>query len=151
VPAVVSRTPEFERTARESGVDYAVFGNERQLLAAVDRLRSSACRVDYLRVAQPAIWRAYSPEAVARRFLTIAQKYSASRTGSTVSGGSVAKRLWQGVCFRIRSNVECAGEQFPTASRVIARALWAFRNRSLKLLFRPSTQGLLTPKEHRKP
>lgn len=71
VPAVVSRTPEYERTTAEAGVESAMFSDEGELVAAVERLRSAAARSAYLDAAQPEIWRRYSPAAVAGKFLEI--------------------------------------------------------------------------------
>ncbi len=72
VPAVVSRTPEYERTAREAGVEQALFDGPEELGEVVERLRSPAARRAYLEAAQGEVWRRYSPEAVARRFLAVA-------------------------------------------------------------------------------
>lgn len=72
VPAVVSRTPEYERTARESGVEYALFSNDDELVLAVERLRTTDARKSYLDVAQPKIWERYSPDVVAKQLLCLA-------------------------------------------------------------------------------
>jgi len=69
VPAIVSRTPEYERTARQAKVEYAVFDGPDDLDSVVDRLRSDAARSSYLTVAQPRIWSLYAPRVVARSFL----------------------------------------------------------------------------------
>jgi len=78
VPAIVSRTPEYERTAQEAGVEYAVFDDEMGLIRAVEHLRSAAVREQYLDSAQPVVWREYSPEAVARKFLRVAEQASSA-------------------------------------------------------------------------
>lgn len=71
VPAIVSRTPEYERTARDAGVDWAAFSDEGELVAAVSRLRDETARFAYLDGAQPEVWRRYRAEAVAQRFLEV--------------------------------------------------------------------------------
>ncbi len=75
VPAVVSRTPEYERTALEAGVEYAIFADELELRTVIERLRSPVARSSYLETAQPAIWSRYAPSVVAQRFLHVAVKY----------------------------------------------------------------------------
>jgi|GEM_PF-842595 len=80
VPAVVSRTPEYERTARETGVEETLFSNEAELRAAVERLRPREARLAYLDKAQPEIWRLYAPNAVAQTFVAMASRYSTSST-----------------------------------------------------------------------
>ena len=66
VPAVVSRTPAYERTARAAGVEGACFGGPEEARGCLERWRSRGAREGYLRAAQAAIWREHSPEAVAR-------------------------------------------------------------------------------------
>lgn len=73
VPAIVSRTPEYERTAREAGVPEAVFSNEAELARAIERFRSVESRAAYLDRAQPVIWHRYSPESIAKGFLRMVQ------------------------------------------------------------------------------
>jgi glycosyltransferase involved in cell wall biosynthesis len=73
VPAVVSRTPEYERTAREAGIEYAVFSDEIELSGVIERLRSSEARERYLQTAQPAIWSRYSPDVIAQQYIDLAQ------------------------------------------------------------------------------
>lgn len=69
VPAVVSRTPEYEKTAIAAGVEFAVFQNEQELGERIERLRPSLSRRDYLLKAQPVVWKHYSPRSVAILFL----------------------------------------------------------------------------------
>lgn len=76
VPAVVSRTPEYERTAREAGIEYALFSDRDELGRAIERLRSSEARAKYLDAAQPEIWNRYSPDAIASQVLLLAQEIS---------------------------------------------------------------------------
>lgn len=75
VPAVVTRTPEYERTAREAGVEYAAFRDETEMMAAIERLRPAEARARYIADAQPQIWRTYSPEAVAQRFRQVVAEH----------------------------------------------------------------------------
>lgn len=77
VPALVSATPDYERTAVAAGVPEAVFGDERMLLVAIDRLHSVEARRHYLAAAQPYVWREYSPERIAQRFLDLVTRESA--------------------------------------------------------------------------
>ncbi len=69
VPAVVSDTPDYLRTAKESGVEYTVFNNEKQLQQAIMNLRNNEARLAYLDTAQPRIWEKYSPDAIKSIFL----------------------------------------------------------------------------------
>jgi hypothetical protein len=69
VPALVSRTPEYARTAAECGVEDAVFGDERQLATVVGRFRGAERRNHYLGLAQPIIWNKYAPLSVADQFV----------------------------------------------------------------------------------
>ncbi len=71
VPAVASQTPEYERTARECGVEYAIFREEADCVSTIERLRSRVAREAYLDIAQPEAWQRYSPAAVAQRFVDI--------------------------------------------------------------------------------
>lgn len=74
VPAVVSRTPEYERTAKEAGIEDALFSNEKELAFAIERLREPAAREKYLEKAQGPIWKLYSPEVIAGQFLDLVKK-----------------------------------------------------------------------------
>ena len=74
VPAVVSRTPEYERTAREAGIEYAVFSDEVDLPAVIERLSTPAARERYLHTAQPAIWSRYSPDVITSQYIDLAAK-----------------------------------------------------------------------------
>lgn len=85
VPAVASRTTEYERTALEAGIEGALFRDEAGLLLAIDHLRSSAARLRYLDAAQPFVWQRYSPEAVASEFLGVVGQ--ASRSAAPVRRG----------------------------------------------------------------
>jgi len=84
VPSVVSRTPEYERTAIEAGVGDTVFSTVEEMVAIVMRLRSAEARAAYLDAAQPEIWRRYSPHAVARTFLDVVAHASRNPQASPV-------------------------------------------------------------------
>jgi hypothetical protein len=71
VPVVASQTPEYERTAQECGVEYAIFRDHDECVMAIERLRTVASRQAYLDVAQPQVWTRYSPAAVAQRFVDV--------------------------------------------------------------------------------
>ena len=71
VPALVSRTPEYERTALEAGVPDAIFDGAAGVPSAIERFRSDAVRLDYLDRAQGQIWSRYSPDAVASCYLRV--------------------------------------------------------------------------------
>jgi glycosyltransferase involved in cell wall biosynthesis len=86
VPAIVSRTIEYERTAREAGVTPALFNDETELVAAIEHFRSREARRAYLAAAQPEIWRLYSPEAVARKFLDIVARARRRRDDAPPTG-----------------------------------------------------------------
>lgn len=74
VPAIVSRTPEYERTAREAGIEYAVFSNENDLPEVLERLRTYDAREKYLKSSQPIIWEKYSPNAIAKQYVDLISK-----------------------------------------------------------------------------
>lgn len=103
VPAVVSRTPDYERTAVEAGVGWSVFSNDSELIAAIERLRSASARKAYLDTAQPDVWRKYSPLAVATRFADVIAEPSGRIPGDSLpnyfrwlkraSGGRIANAL----------------------------------------------------------
>lgn len=69
VPAIVSRTPDYERTARQAGIEHALFDAPEDFGGVVERLRPGVARSSYLAVAQPRIWSLYAPHVVARSFL----------------------------------------------------------------------------------
>jgi hypothetical protein len=69
VPAIATQTPEYERTARECGVEYAIFREEADCIRTIERLRSVDARTAYLDRAQPEVWQRYSPAAVAQQFV----------------------------------------------------------------------------------
>ena len=71
VPAVVTRTPDYTRTAHEAGIEDALFTDERTLISAITRLRAEDARERYLDVAQPPIWEKYSPSAITSEMLSL--------------------------------------------------------------------------------
>jgi hypothetical protein len=71
VPVVASRTPEYERTAREAGVAETLFTNSDELVKRVEALRSPNARQAYMDKAQPYVWQHYAPTVVAKQFLDI--------------------------------------------------------------------------------
>lgn len=81
IPAVVSRTPEYERTAKESGIEYALFSSEADLPAVIERLRSPQSREQYLQTAQPAVWSRYAPDVIAQQYLDLVTRLISERQG----------------------------------------------------------------------
>jgi hypothetical protein len=79
VPAVVSCTPEYERTATEAMVPYAVFTGKTDLPATIERLRPLEARSAYLATAQPYVWSRYSPKAIAANYVRIAASFEGNR------------------------------------------------------------------------
>lgn len=79
VPAVVSRTPDYERTAREFGIEEALFDGIGDFASAIERLRPAQARQAYLARAQPRAWRRYAAAAVARELLHVLQSASGGR------------------------------------------------------------------------
>lgn len=82
VPAVVSRTPDYERTAIELGVEGAVFDGPEDFASAIERLRQPRARSAYLRRAQPRVWRRYAGPAVARQLLRALDAAHRARGGA---------------------------------------------------------------------
>ncbi len=74
VPAAVSRTPEYERTAREAAIEDALFEGDQELRMVVERFRPAETRRNYLVKAQQTLWERYSPEAVAGQFQNVMEK-----------------------------------------------------------------------------
>lgn len=75
VPVVASRTPEYERTARETGVAETLFADGDELVKSVEALRSPNARQSYMDKAQPYVWQHYSPAVVAEQFLDIVARH----------------------------------------------------------------------------
>ncbi len=75
VPAIVSRTPEYEKTALESAIPEVVFNEQDELIRIIEMFRPIEKRASYLDRAQPVIWGKYSPEAVTKDFLQIIRHY----------------------------------------------------------------------------
>ncbi len=93
VPAMVSRTPDYERTALESGVGYAIFDNAADIRKIIERMWSPSARNQYLDTAQNYIWNNYSPEILQKRFLHILSAHRITKNGL----GAAIERLWFGV------------------------------------------------------
>jgi hypothetical protein len=74
VPALVSFTPEYTRTARAAGVGESLFTDPSGLPTLCERFRSVEARNDYLATAQPYVWEHFSPQAVAVRFLEVLEE-----------------------------------------------------------------------------
>ena len=131
VPAVVSRTPEYERTAREAGIETALFSNELELRSAVEHLRSPKARLAYLDRAQPEIWSRYGPGVVAKKFIETAVKYRVA-SAKGVSGQRSAKSLAEAALRQTYSG---------TKGCLLARKLrnrlefefWRFRLREVRI------------------
>lgn len=73
VPALVSGTPEYSRTARELGVERTIFSTGEDLLRAIVEMRAIEARRDYLERTQTAVWNMYSPDAIAIRFAQLVE------------------------------------------------------------------------------
>ena len=93
VPAMVSRTPDYERTALESGVGYAIFDNAADIRNIIERMWSPSARNQYLDTAQKFIWNNYSPEMLQKRLLHILSAHRIAKNGFE----TVIERLWFGL------------------------------------------------------
>jgi hypothetical protein len=80
VPAIVSRTPEYERVAKFAGVEYALFSSPSDLPALLGLFADVRVRKLYLDTAQAAVWARHAPATVARLFLDIIQSRLDART-----------------------------------------------------------------------
>jgi len=76
VPALVSKTPDYEATANEAEIGDAVFSSEEELLQKIEQFRSSIARENYLDKAQPIIWSKYSPTTISKLLLIICSSFS---------------------------------------------------------------------------
>lgn len=76
VPAIVSRTPEYERTAILAGVPESVFDGAQDVAAVVEAHRSVDARRRYLERAQEVIWQNHAPSVVANRLIDILSAYA---------------------------------------------------------------------------
>lgn len=107
LPAVVSDTQEYARTAQEAGVAEAVFGDGETLRACIERLRRVGAREEYLRRAQPEIWRRYAPKVIAEAFVDVCCRVAEGSAGERRSEGrrgGQSRRPW---------NVRAEGGQSP--------------------------------------
>lgn len=71
VPAIVSNTPEYARTAHEIGALDSIFSDKKSLLECVETYRANQQRAQYLKRAQTIVWNKYSPEVCAKMFLDV--------------------------------------------------------------------------------
>jgi hypothetical protein len=76
VPAIVSRTPAYEETARSAGVLESCFGSVEEARKCIEALRPTYSRNLYLKKAQPVIWRKHSPDAVATRLCEVIANFA---------------------------------------------------------------------------
>ena len=98
VPAIVSNTPEYSRTAHEIGAPDSIFFNEKTLLECVENFRSRKRREEYLQKAQPIIWKKYSPSACAKHFFDVIQQNQNIRNPTSVISRDVSPvryALWR--------------------------------------------------------
>ena len=79
VPAIVSKTPDYERTAKILGVSSAVFADATELVSIIESLRSTDARQQYLNHTQPLVWQRHSPASSAARLLTIVEGLESHR------------------------------------------------------------------------
>lgn len=84
VPAIVSDTPEYAATARLCGAPQTVFRDPDDVARCVALLATPEQRAAYLQQAQPAVWDAFSPPAVARRFLAVLDAHCAGGRGAAL-------------------------------------------------------------------
>lgn len=80
VPAIVSRTPEYERLAKLIEQPHCLIDHSEQLAEAIAYWRSEQARARYLDAGQPVVWRRHSPDAVARRICELLHRYRAAAT-----------------------------------------------------------------------
>lgn len=104
VPAVVSATPEYKRTAIDSGVAWCAFEDEPGLRGVIEKMRAPEVREAYLSTAQPRVWVRYGLEAVARDFLALARRHAeqarrgAGSSWAEPSHGSLWSAWVWGIC-----------------------------------------------------
>lgn len=78
VPAIVSRTPAYADTAAACGAGETVCDGPEALAGIIEGLRSPAKRQHLLHLAQPEIWKRWSPATVARTALAAYARIAAS-------------------------------------------------------------------------
>jgi hypothetical protein len=71
VPAIISRTPEYEITAKALNVEDALFSDATELISAINNFRSLQSRLQYIERAQKPCWEKFSPQVVAKRFMGV--------------------------------------------------------------------------------
>lgn len=75
VPAIVSNTDDYRRTAEIAGISNVVFSNEAELVSIISELRRPEKRIEYLNKAQGVVWEKFSPMSVATAAETIYAKH----------------------------------------------------------------------------
>ncbi len=128
VPAVVSATPEYERTAREAGVENSVFRNSRDLVEAIERLRPLQAREEYLRKAQPDIWAKYSPAAVADVFVDLVKSISREKPAQILPKRAFPAHIPE----PLASSAAVLGDVALERTRLVRIMLDRLRNRGLR-------------------
>lgn len=103
VPAIVSNTPDYARTARESGVEYAVFDNVKELQVAIERLRYSEQRNEYLESAQIKVWEKYSPNIIANIFLCLVENYKENHEVRKPELLAIVRKMANRIVNKVRS------------------------------------------------
>jgi hypothetical protein len=98
VPAIVSNTPEYARTAHEIGASDSIFSDDKTLLDCVETYRPKQKRDEYLKMAQPIIWNKYSLEVCAKHFLDVIfenKKIQKSTGSHSLSFRSLRYPIWR--------------------------------------------------------
>lgn len=93
VPAIVSNTPEYARTAKEAGIDFAVFNTAEELVEILQTLRCPEKRKSYLDTAQKIIWNNYSPGVLKEHFIMTIAQYADKKRITKVSLSLLLKLL----------------------------------------------------------
>ena len=75
IPAVVTNTFEYQRTALAAGINFALFKNGPELQAVIEHLRPGHARKAYIDLAQPWVWDHYAPNKIAQTFIRILKKH----------------------------------------------------------------------------
>lgn len=75
VPALVSKTPDYERAAHLGNIQDAIFSNPQELKIAIEKYRSARARKNYLEKTQGIIWQTYSPTQTALTFIDHLEHY----------------------------------------------------------------------------
>lgn len=90
VPALVSRTPRYDATARTIGFPWTAFDDPGDLVVALERLRPQPARSSYLEKAQKVVWELHSPFRGVLRLTEIVRgsrpRHQVLRDGSRARG-----------------------------------------------------------------